>query len=115
VFVVDAYTRRILERHELIGPRATYEEIREVFEQSLGPLPDGLLDPELAPRPSAATTSPHGSCHPPSRMSTAQRPALTQIFNEMHGLMVGVGKNYCKKSQPACEQCPLKSFLPGAQ
>jgi endonuclease-3 related protein len=35
VFVVDAYTRRILERHGLIHEKATYEEIRELFEQSL--------------------------------------------------------------------------------
>ena len=35
VFVVDAYTRRILERHGLVHPRASYEEIRSLFEQNL--------------------------------------------------------------------------------
>lgn len=35
VFVVDAYTRRVLERHQLVHPKATYEEIRNLFEQSL--------------------------------------------------------------------------------
>jgi endonuclease III related protein len=35
VFVVDAYTRRILERHNLVHPKASYEEIRAIFEQSL--------------------------------------------------------------------------------
>ena len=35
VFVVDAYTRRILERHALVHPKASYEEIRALFEQSL--------------------------------------------------------------------------------
>jgi len=35
VFVVDAYTRRILERHSLIQPRTGYEEIRGLFETSL--------------------------------------------------------------------------------
>lgn len=35
VFVVDAYTRRILERHRLVGPRHSYEEIRALFESSL--------------------------------------------------------------------------------
>lgn len=34
-FVVDAYTRRVLERHGLAHPRATYEEIRALFEASL--------------------------------------------------------------------------------
>jgi endonuclease-3 related protein len=45
-------------------------------------------------------------------MSSARRTALTQIYNEMHGLIVGVGKNYCKKSQPLCDGCPLQPFLP---
>ncbi len=35
VFVVDAYTRRILERHQLIGSKTTYEEIRRLFESHL--------------------------------------------------------------------------------
>ncbi len=35
VFVVDAYTRRILERHALAQERLTYEEIRNLFETSL--------------------------------------------------------------------------------
>lgn len=35
VFVVDAYTRRILERHGLAGPQHTYEEIRALFEGNL--------------------------------------------------------------------------------
>jgi len=35
VFVVDAYTRRILERHQLIHGKPTYEEIRILFESSL--------------------------------------------------------------------------------
>ncbi len=37
VFVVDAYTRRILERHEIIRPHASYEEIRQLFEANLTP------------------------------------------------------------------------------
>jgi endonuclease-3 related protein len=35
VFVVDAYTRRILQRHGLAEKRGTYEEIRGLFERSL--------------------------------------------------------------------------------
>src|SRR6202158_1454206 len=36
VFVVDAYTRRILERHEILAAKTKYEEIRGLFEQALG-------------------------------------------------------------------------------
>ena len=35
VFVVDAYTRRILERHHLAHGKQSYEEIRALFERSL--------------------------------------------------------------------------------
>jgi endonuclease III related protein len=37
VFVVDAYTRRILERHRLASPRESYEDLRLFFERSLPP------------------------------------------------------------------------------
>ncbi len=35
VFVVDAYTRRILARHRLVSPGAGYEEVRAFFERHL--------------------------------------------------------------------------------
>ncbi len=35
IFVVDAYTARIVFRHGLIGPDADYEQLRELFESSL--------------------------------------------------------------------------------
>ena len=115
VFVVDAYTRRILERHELVAPHSSYELIRQLFEQALAPLAGEPLERGLTPGPATTVTGPRGSSHPPSPMSTAKRTPVVQVFNEMHGLIVGVGKNYCKKSQTNCEQCPLQNFLPGAQ
>jgi endonuclease III-like uncharacterized protein len=44
-------------------------------------------------------------------MSTTARTALVQVYNEMHGLIVGVGKHYCRKTKAACEECPLRPFL----
>ena len=35
VFVVDAYSRRILERHNLVHGKSSYEEIRKLFETTL--------------------------------------------------------------------------------
>ncbi len=105
IFVVDAYTRRILERHEAVPAGAKYDEIRGLVERALQreqtfpPLFDG---PRKQPRPQA---------HPPSAMSTAQRSPLAQVYNEMHGLFVQVGKHYCRKSEPKCEVCPLGSML----
>ena len=69
VFVVDAYTYRILLRHDLINDEAGYEEIQELFMDNVAP--DALL------------------------------------YNEFHALLVRVGKEYCRKSAPRCQGCPL--------
>ncbi|HUH66792.1 MAG TPA: hypothetical protein VLZ07_10205, partial [Syntrophales bacterium] len=37
VFVVDAYTRRILERHDIVQEGATYGEIQDLFMTNLAP------------------------------------------------------------------------------
>ena len=37
VFVVDAYTRRILSRHGLCDPKILYEDLRSLFESNLDP------------------------------------------------------------------------------
>jgi endo-1,4-beta-xylanase len=109
VFVVDAYTRRILERHQIVSSAVSYEEIRQLFEQALSETPPPKQSLDGAP---AAAVAPRGSSHRPSRMSSAERSTLVQAFNEMHGLIVGVGKTYCLKSQPRCDDCPLRKFLP---
>jgi endonuclease III related protein len=74
VFVVDAYTHRILERHALAPARTGYEQVRALFEVSLPPEP--------------------------------------AIYNEFHGLIVHVGKNWCRTRQPRCQECPLQPYLP---
>jgi endonuclease-3 related protein len=111
VFVVDAYTRRILDRHEILSAKADYEEVRELFENALTP----LAETAVAPGDDSIPELPlglRGAAHKPSAVSTTQRPALAQIYNEMHGLIVGVGKNHCRKSQAQCDGCPLQKFLP---
>ena len=112
VFVVDAYTRRILDRHGIVPEKTDYEEVRQLFQTSLEPI---AANQERRP---AELREPldagiRGAAHPPSAMSTAHRTALVQVYNEMHGLIVGVGKNYCRKSKPSCDDCPLQRFLPG--
>jgi len=102
VFVVDAYTRRIAERHEILPASAKYEEVRALFESALS---------KAGPVQQGAAAQRGGACHSPSRMSRAPRTTLAQIYNEMHGLMVGVGKNYCLKSAPRCAMCPLQHLL----
>jgi endonuclease III related protein len=110
VFVVDAYTRRILDRHKILPETTDYEDIRKLFEGALGPVVEEQL--EKPPAAQHLESGFSGAAHPPSAMSTATRTALVQVYNEMHGLIVGVGKQYCRKAKAACDGCPLKAFLP---
>jgi endonuclease III related protein len=110
VFVVDAYTRRILARHGILPETTDYEEIRGLFENALIPLGESVTPDETWHPPLAAGFP--GAGHSPSPMSQAKRSAQAQVYNEMHGLIVGVGKTYCRKSQPRCDECPLQKFLP---
>jgi len=73
VFVVDAYTRRILQRHRLISGEARYGDIQKLFMAGL--------------------------------------PVSAPLYNQYHALLVNTGKQFCKKQNPACEICPLQSFL----
>jgi endonuclease-3 related protein len=103
VFVVDAYTRRIVERHGLFTARTKYDDIREAFERA--------LSSERAPS-SLSLHEDRPTIHSPSRMSNAKRSALAQRFNDMHGLIVQVGKHTCLSKVARCERCPLRPFLP---
>jgi endonuclease-3 related protein len=103
VFVVDAYTRRILQRHGLLdrgSGGAAYEPIRRMFERALRGLP---------PLPAPAAGTPR---HAPSPMSRARRSPDARHFAEMHALLVNVGATYCRAREARCEACPLRPFLP---
>jgi endonuclease-3 related protein len=41
-------------------------------------------------------------------------PADTSVYNEYHALLVRVGKDYCKRSFPKCDECPLVELLPAS-
>ena len=102
VFVVDAYTRRIFERHGLITGKTSYEDIRLLIEGALSRAEAGALlveAPGVDPR------------HPRSRMSSMSRGELAQHYNEFHALIVKVGNQLCRAT-PDCAGCPLKIYLP---
>jgi endonuclease-3 related protein len=101
VFVVDAYTRRVLLRHGIIGEKASYEEIRTFFELAISSSEAGSLIVKNTfsdPR------------HPVSWMSSSDRSELAQHYNELHALIVRVGNHYCR-TKPTCQGCPLQKFL----
>lgn len=107
IFVVDAYTRRLSERHGILPENAEYEEFRVLFERALGKMPEAVT--------SEVVGTGGGASHKPSRMSLAARSTTAQIFNEMHGLIVSAAKRHCTKRNPSCETCPLHPFLPAEQ
>lgn len=144
VFPVDAYTRRVLERHALLPATAPYDDIRALFEKTFRatdlaqpvsiPQPtSGIQDsathsqqrpssseyeatnavqPETVTRLLETDTALYGAAHTPSRASEMPRSQRAQVFSEIHAFIVGIGKNYCLKTAPLCEVCPLKRYLP---
>ena len=108
-FVIDAYTRRILDRHGILSEGTKYEAVRAMIERA--------LSQEFAEQVATddgrhhTNSKPPGAHHPPSAMSLETRSARAQLFNEMHGLLVGVAKNYCQGRRALCDECPLRPFL----
>ncbi len=98
VFVVDAYTRRIFERHKLVSKKAKYDELRVLVEGALREFDSG----------GARGCDP---MHPPSRMSHARRGETAQHYNDLHGLIVRTAKEHCR-TKAACAGCPLEKYLP---
>ncbi len=41
-------------------------------------------------------------------------PADAALYNEYHALLVRAGKDYCRKTAPRCEECPLREMLPAS-
>jgi len=39
-------------------------------------------------------------------------PQDAQLYNEYHALLVRLGKDFCKKTNPKCKECPLYKMLP---
>ena len=72
IFVIDAYTKRVLSRHGIMGDEKSYDNFQELFHSSL--------------------------------------KINVRLFNEYHALFVKVGKTYCKRKKPLCEECPLNNL-----
>jgi endonuclease-3 related protein len=87
IFVIDAYTRRIMARLGL-APLA-----------SRGRRTSGQ----------AAATA---SYHELQALFMDNLPQDAQLFNEYHALLVRLAKEVCHKAQPRCASCPLRSLCP---
>lgn len=72
VFVVDAYTHRILLRHNLIDEDTDYHSLQELFMDNF--------------------------------------PPDVGQYGEFHALLVRTGNQFCKKTNPLCNICPLNGL-----
>jgi endonuclease III related protein len=43
---------------------------------------------------------------------TGALPQEPTLYNEYHALLVRLGKDYCRKTNPKCAECPLREMLP---
>ncbi|HYN15890.1 MAG TPA: base excision DNA repair protein [Terriglobales bacterium] len=102
VFVVDAYTRRIFERHGLITGKAQYEDLRRVVERA--------FQQALPPAPGQPPVSPLAGRR---RHKFVIRGATSaaRAFDEFHALLVQTAKHHCLKAEALCAGCPLERFL----
>ena len=118
IFVVDAYTRRIFERHRLVRADAKYDDVRTMVENRLQ-APRHFIQPgvtttrsfsvEPGPGPVEEVLTP--VVHTPTKLSEAERSELARRYNEFHALLVQVAKHYCQSRVARCAECPLRIFL----
>lgn len=81
VFVVDAYTKRVLSRHGLAWEGISYAECQGLFHRAF-----------------------------PARGANPGEGEMVPFFNEYHALFVRVGKERCRPRAPLCGGCPLEGL-----
>lgn len=89
IFVVDAYTKRILLRHHFIGQDTSYDKTQSLFVQNLRSVVSPARNAKAISKENKIS---HG----------------VKLFNEYHALLVKLGKEFCLKNNPKCDICPLK-------
>lgn len=95
-FVIDAYTKRIFERH------AWCEGARPVSNSSASPRskhPDPYSYDALKSLCESALSQKHGA-------------ARLDYWQDYHAQLVMVGKYFCRPREARCEKCPLRPLLP---
>lgn len=103
-FVIDAYTKRIFERHGWWR-----EELRAKRPASKAP-PSTLT-------PKGNTPETYESLKALCENSLNHQPPAARLdyWRDYHAQLVMTGKNFCRPREPRCEQCPLQCLLPEAR
>ena len=82
-FVIDAYTKRIFNRHRL-----------KIFKDSSFDRRRMSMD-----------------YHDWQKVFLSRLPLSPGLFNDYHAQIVALGKDFCKASSPLCPSCPLYPYL----
>lgn len=118
-FVIDAYTKRIFERHGWAGRMCQIHKAGLKYSASTGHESCG------SGRQSAPSESPgHSALHRAYDYASLKRlceSALNQkrgaarldYWQDYHAQLVMVGKHFCRPRDPQCFECPLRPLLPG--
>jgi len=91
-FVMDAYTKRIFERH---GWRGVTIRIHKRKSERDGPFSYHALQ---------------ALCE--SALNQKRGVAKLDYWQDYHAQLVMVGKHFCRPRNPRCDECPLKPLLP---
>ncbi len=86
-FVIDAYTKRIFERHSW-SPQSTVH----------------------SPKPSDSYDELKALCE--SALNQKTGAARLDYWQDYHAQLVMVGKHFCRTRAPGCDECPLQPLLP---
>jgi endonuclease-3 related protein len=86
-FVIDAYTKRIFQRHDW-SPKSKVQ----------------------SPKPSASYDELKALCE--LALNEKSESDRLDYWQDYHAQLVMVGKHFCRTRAPRCEKCPLKPLLP---
>jgi len=93
VFVIDAYTRRLFSRLEIVDGTEHYDSMRQYIEAALH---------------KESQAREHDTADNKKR-----EPGLAGLYNEYHALIVNHAKNVCRK-RPICQNCCFRNLCPSA-
>lgn len=99
-FVIDAYTKRIFERHHWLGHAPAGKPFKvQGSKFKVQGSPASFSYDALKSLCEAALNHKDG----------AER---LDYWQDYHAQLVMIGKHYCRPGEPRCAQCPLRSLLP---
>ena len=115
IFVVDAYTKRILLRHDFIQSRPRITP-RNNFSAGCQVSRGAIRKPGIPL--GKLFVSAHRGFAPGEEdlydniqsLAMSYLKKSVSLFNEYHALLVRLAKEYCKKTNPLCKECPLANL-----